>query len=547
MISGGERDNPFQSPAIKTAGVEENAMKKKLIWAGVISSACILVILIGLSLIVKSYLRSDKLRSIIIPKVEELTGRRATIDTIRVSILSGIIVQGIGLKELDGKTDFIKAREFVLDYSLMPLLKKQLVIKKIEVISPYIHLERDRNNRYNFSDIAGKEKRGSPEPDSGKEIGFPLSIITDRIVIRDAQLEFSDEKKEIPGIFVKSDIDLKVSADKGLSNLAISGDADLKELKVNIKGLQTNTSGKIRFDRSSIQINLVTTMDKDSVKLSGSVKDYLTSPDIRLNLYSHELSIGKLASAGSGGKAGTEAKEVPGKTTRGKEKTGGLRASGEIRIDTAGFESYSIKDFLINYHYANGIMTIEPLSLKFAGGEGIHAEGVLKGDLQFQGDTSEDIKKSLTGKGTVELSSCEVKRSQITDAIALFTGIEDLKTPKFDSVRFRFTTRERKIYLDGNMTARQFSLNPSGTVTFDKRIDITTDLRLSPLLASKLGTQSITQYIKDDKGWSVIPLKISGTMEKPSVGLNPAAVRKGIEKGIKDEMGKRILKGIFGK
>ncbi len=57
-------------------------MKKKLIWAGVISSACILVILIGLSLIVKSYLRSDKLKSIIIPKVEELTGRRATIDLI---------------------------------------------------------------------------------------------------------------------------------------------------------------------------------------------------------------------------------------------------------------------------------------------------------------------------------------------------------------------------------------------------------------------------------------------------------------------------------
>jgi len=538
----------FLEPAMKLPALRRILMKKKLLWAGVISLACILVVLIGLSLIVKSYLRSDKLRSIIIPKVEELTGRKASIDLIRVSLFSGITVQGIGLKEPDEKSDFIRAREFILDYRLMPLLKKQLVIKKIEVISPYIHLERDRNGRYNFSDVTGNEKRESPSTSGRKESGFPLSIITDRIVIRDAQFEFFDEKKEIPGIFAKSDIELKVSADKGLSNLAVSGDADLKELKVNIKGLQTNTSGKIGLDSSSIQINLTTTLDKDSVKLSGSVKNYLTSPDIRLDLYSHELNIGKLAATGSSAQGGTEVKEaVSGKTTTEKEKTRGVKASGEIKIDTAGYESYSLKDFLLRYRYVNGVMTIEPLSMKFAGGEGVHAEGVLKGDLRFQGDTSEGIKNTLTGKGTADLSTCEVKRSKITDAIALFTGIEDLRTPKFESVRFRFTTRERKIYLDGNMTARQFSLNPSGTVGFDKQIDMTADLRLSPLLASKLGTQRITQYIKDDNGWSVIPLKISGTIDKPSVGLNSAAVRKGIEKGIKGEIEKGIFKGIFGK
>ena len=74
-------------------------MKKKLLVIAGIVAGLIVVVLIGLTLYVKSYLQSDKLKALIIPKVEQATGRKVAIDAINVSIFSGISVQGLHLKE----------------------------------------------------------------------------------------------------------------------------------------------------------------------------------------------------------------------------------------------------------------------------------------------------------------------------------------------------------------------------------------------------------------------------------------------------------------
>jgi hypothetical protein len=44
-------------------------------------------------------------------------------------------------------------------------------------------------------------------------------------------------------------------------------------------------------------------------------------------------------------------------------------------------------------------------------------------------------------------------------------------------------------------------------------------------------------------GWRVIPLKITGTTDNPSVGPNQAALKKQLQKGIQSEIEKRLFKG----
>ncbi|MCE5312575.1 MAG: hypothetical protein LLF86_05425, partial [Nitrospiraceae bacterium] len=105
---------------------------KKLKVLGIIA-AVIVLILAGLTITIKSYLKSDKLKALIIPKIEDATGRKANIGEINVSIFKGIVIKEMGIKEQDGKTDFLAAKEFVLDYSLAALLKKQILIKKVEL------------------------------------------------------------------------------------------------------------------------------------------------------------------------------------------------------------------------------------------------------------------------------------------------------------------------------------------------------------------------------------------------------------------------------
>jgi hypothetical protein len=62
-----------------------------------------------------------------------------------------------------------------------------------------------------------------------------------------------------------------------------------------------------------------------------------------------------------------------------------------------------------------------------------------------------------------------------------------------------------------------------------------------------LTPSAVAAYAKDEKGWTVIPLRIRGTTDKPSVGLNKAKMIKGVEKGIKQEIQKGLFKGLFGK
>lgn len=527
-------------------------MKKKFVWAAAIFIGLVFVLFLGLSILVKTYLKSDTLKSLIIPKVEQATGRKLGISEIRVSLFRGIVVKGIILKEHDGSKDFIKADEFVLDYQLWPLLRKQLVITRVELVSPTILVRREKDGTYNFSDLTEKTSGTTKAPSTPEpEKGLPLSISADRIDIKNARVEFTDTEKTIPDIVANADAGLKLSLGTDMKEMKASGFLNLKDMQITMNGIQTNTSGKIEANNEGAAIKLTTLVGKESIKIEGNVKDYLKSPDITLNISAKELTLDRLIP--SGGKK-SEKQVVKGKHAvsekikkeRG-EQTAKIKAGGEIKVETAHYKGYTIKEFRTNYRYSGGIMVIDPVTMHLSGGEGVKTEGTLKGSLQFNpnekgADTASAIKNTLTGKGLLDLSKCEVKSSAIMDAMALITGLPELKSPRFENSQFRFTINNQKLYLEGTLNSSQLNLNPSGTIGFDERIDVVTDLKISPTLASRLPTARITGYMKDEKGWTTIPLKITGTVDKPSVNLNSAAMGKVIERGIKGEIEKQLMK-----
>ena len=117
-------------------------MMKRPVKIGMIILAVLILLSIGFSLFVKSLLSGDRLKAFLVPKAEALTGRKIHLDQIHVSLFKGIVVKGLTVKEKDGQADFLKTAEFVLSYRLWPLLKKQLVISKIEIVSPSISVRK---------------------------------------------------------------------------------------------------------------------------------------------------------------------------------------------------------------------------------------------------------------------------------------------------------------------------------------------------------------------------------------------------------------------
>jgi len=517
---------------------------KKLLKITMVIVGVLVLLLVGLTLFVKSYLSSDRLKPIILPKVEAATGRKVQIDEINVSLFKGIVAKGLSVKERDGQKDFLKIGRFVLSYRLLPLLKKQLIISKIEIISPSVAIRKEKEGGYNFSDILGKRSREPQKPSGPERQALPVSVVADRLFIRNASLTFVDEGKALPDISIALDAEFKGSVEKDGTPRMEFGRISFKEIKAKLKDREVKISGKIDMDAKTVRANLQTLIGKDNIELNATVKDYRSAPDIVANLHAKTLDLQQLM--GLSGEKETQEGKPQKKEKRVEPSEGGmmqkLKASGQIAVDKATYQDYTIKDLRIQYKLAKGVLKVEPLGLQFSGEGSFTAEGALNGNLQCVMDEASTIQKTLKGAAVAKLGKGAIKESQIFDAIALLTGIPSLKNPGFDEGLFNFDVKDEKVFLDGWIRSPLFKVSPKGVVDFEKRLDIPTELKLSPSLTGNLkGKLAAIKFLDDEQGWKVIPLRIKGTTDKPSVNLDEEALSKQLGRGLQKEIEKRFF------
>lgn len=243
---------------------------KKLFKIAAISVGALVLLVLGVSLFVKTYLSSDKLKSILLPKAETAIGRKLFLDEINVSLFRGIVAKGLSVKEKDGKNDFLKAKSFILSYRFLPILRKELVISKIEIASPSIAIKRDQNGKYNFSDITEKRQEKPSQASKPESHGLPISILADRLFIRDAHLTFVDEGKDLPNVSIFLNGEFKGGLGKDGTARMEFGHITLKEIKANLKEMEVKISGKIDMDEKALRGNLQTSIGKDSFDLSAT-------------------------------------------------------------------------------------------------------------------------------------------------------------------------------------------------------------------------------------------------------------------------------------
>ena len=517
---------------------------KKFLKAAFIVVGILVLLVIGLSLLVKSYLSSDRLKPIILPKAEAATGRKVQLDEINVSLFKGIVAKGLSVKERDGQRDFLKIGRFVLSYRLLPLLKKQLVISKIEIVSPSITIKKEREGKYNFSDIMEKRAQEPQKPTGPERQALPVSVVADRLFIRDARLTFVDEGKELPDVSMTFNAEFMGSVEKDGTPRMEFGLISLKEIKANLKDKEVKVSGKIDMDNKTVRANLQTLIGKDHIEFNASVGNYRSAPDIVANIHAKSLDLQQLMGL-SGEKKAQEGR--PQKKEKKVEPSEGgmmqkLKASGQIAVDKATYQDYTIKDLRIQYKLAKGVLKVEPLELQFSGEGSFTAEGTLNGNLQCVMDEASTIQKTLKGAAMAKLGKGAIKQSQIFDAIALLTGIPSLKNPGFDEGLFNFDVKDEKVFLDGWIRSPLLKVSPKGMVDFEKRLDIPTELKLSPTFAGSLkGKLASIKFLDDEQGWKVIPLRIKGTTDKPSVNLDEEALGKQLGRGLQKEIEKRLF------
>ncbi len=213
-------------------------MKKKTLIATIV-----VLVILGLGILILSTvtISSSRVKDLVVKQAEKALKRKVEIGDLRVNLLRGIKVKRIMIGNTRGFAEepFLEGDSFVLNFSLLPLFKKQIVISKITFLSPRILIERNQKGIWNFADLI----KTSPGPGEGQNGGpgkaltlllSQVSVSKGEITLRDRM--FSSENKEmklkavdlrLSGFSPSSSTKLKISAQVQGGSLELSGEGDI--------------------------------------------------------------------------------------------------------------------------------------------------------------------------------------------------------------------------------------------------------------------------------------------------------------------------------
>ncbi len=513
-------------------------MKKFLKIAGLVI-AFIIVIAAGLSLFINAYFTSGRLTALIVPKIEQATGRKASIGSINISLFKGgVVLSDMALARRTGKGEFLSAKELVLKYRLLPLLKKQLVINRLYIDSPYIFIERAKDGTFNFSDLKERLEAGKKEGRSTGKKSFNVAI--QGISIKNAQARFVDEMGTLPSAQANADMDFSLGqpgspAQAQPARPVISGVVDLKSLKTVFENIHSNISGKIKIASQRIDLALEAAIEQDRIKIKGFAVNYPAAPAISLDVSSQRLDLNRLLALMPHGKKRKEAAKRPAKGGAATH----ISAKGSINIATALYQRYTISGLNADWRYSSGAFSINPFKAAISGGDKVIVQGNLLGSIGFGKIGRQN---TLYGKGQARFSRILVKESPIASQMAVLLGMPELRNPSFTDSLMNYEIKNGNTFLNGYFDSAALEINPvKGTIGVNKVLNIAIALDFSPAFAARIGKKYL-RFLTNAKGWTVVPMEITGTTQRPRVGISKAAAGKAIEKGLGGEIKKQLQK-----
>jgi len=128
------------------------------------------------------------LKSVLTRKLSETLHREVTIGEIKINPFAlSMDVKGFAVKDRVSSERLFSFEELYLNIQSISLLKRGLILKELRLVRPYIHIIRNEDMSYNFSDLIKNDKASS----SSKPLRFSLNNI--RII--NGSLDFLDGPK----------------------------------------------------------------------------------------------------------------------------------------------------------------------------------------------------------------------------------------------------------------------------------------------------------------------------------------------------------------
>lgn len=307
--------------------------KKMKIWMGVffIPIMLLFAVIVGLKL----YLTSERLKALIIPKIEEATHRTVLVQDISFTILPslGISIDELRISNPEGmkfdKDEFLSLDNVRLKVNIFDLLSSKLNIKYIILDHPKIYLEVTPEGKSNYG-TAGKTDRGI-DTVKAKIRKIPGGeLLLSSLEINNLEIEYVNKKSDIRLLIVGLNLETNVHSKPQQQSIEIEGSTIIKKLSY-------GTINTLYLIDQPIDgaLKLVYEMDNDILKIdninakvrdlplttTGSISGFQTeSMNFNLTVASPAVQMSQLLSL------------VPPEMLK---NTQGLESSGDVKFSTA--------------------------------------------------------------------------------------------------------------------------------------------------------------------------------------------------------------------
>ena len=279
-------------------------MKNFLKW-GAIIIGCLVVVVIAALLIIPRFVDVQKYKPVLESKVVEATGRPFSMgDDLKLSLFPWA---GISFSDLQlGNTadfaekEFVKIKSFEVQVKLLPLISKEIQIKRFVMDEPQIVLVKNKNGRGNWEQPKQQQKaistkKPAPADSPAGMAGLPISALTvGNFSIKNGAVLWIDHttntRKEVKDISL---ILKDVSLDRPVQ---LKFSAQLDKMPLSLDG----TVGPVGsgFEKGVIPLDLsLKALKQLTLRLKGNLENPATTPGVDLDITVDKFSPRELVAA----------------------------------------------------------------------------------------------------------------------------------------------------------------------------------------------------------------------------------------------------------
>jgi hypothetical protein len=255
------------------------------------------LILFGGTLYLNKVLLPKKIKSLIVSRLAEQTGKKVVLKSLEFSFFKGLVLRDLVIS--DSQNVILSTRQANCTIFIWPIFKKQIIIPSLNLKAPYIFLQRRSDKSFNLQDFFALTKPAA------KKSNFSVAVLN--LTISNGNIVFQDDtlaiklKKEIkniqfslqlglpvklkfnlsaelvnqPAVFINAHGEYKILSQELVANLTLK-DLSTREFSAYYRDLGDLVSGLIDLQ---VQIDLKNKMLKLNLTTKGDnlnfVKDNL--------------------------------------------------------------------------------------------------------------------------------------------------------------------------------------------------------------------------------------------------------------------------------